>query len=180
MKHCFLLRPWKWEQSQNALQAYVAFFGLLSLGQIPALKTIRYVELPYFVGLACLTIYIGAHRGLTNKVNSIITLPCLFTCPSPLLHNLQYYIPQDLSGGCDAFFDADEAADQLSARSSGTTGSFCRTVWRLSADQILAVDQSADCEQCLLLSHRLSSSNWCLAAALQTCSECSAFPTSSL
>lgn len=64
----FTLRPWRWEQSQNALQAYVAFFGLLSLGQIPALKSLKYVELPYFVGLACLTIYIGAHRGLTNKV----------------------------------------------------------------------------------------------------------------
>lgn len=93
---------------------------------------------------------------------------------------LQYYILQNLSGGCDAFFDADEAADQLSARSSGTTGSFCGIVWRLLVDQIPALDQSADCEQCLLLSHRVSSSDWCLAAALQTCSERSAFPTFSL
>lgn len=64
-------RPWRWEQSQNALQAYVAFFGLLTLGQIPLLKNLRYAELPYFVGLACLTIYIGAHRGLTNKVSEV-------------------------------------------------------------------------------------------------------------
>ena len=74
----FCVRPWRWEQSENALQAYVVFFGLLALGQVPALKSLRYVELPYFVGLACLTIYIGAHRGLTNKV-TLVQFPTL-TC----------------------------------------------------------------------------------------------------
>ena len=62
-------QSWRWDRSDNALQAYTVFFGLLALGQLPVLKTVRFAELPYFIGLASLTIYIGAHRGLTNKVS---------------------------------------------------------------------------------------------------------------
>lgn len=57
-----------WEDSDNALATYTLFFGLLALGQLPQLRLLKFAELPYFLGLACLTIYIGAHRGLTSKV----------------------------------------------------------------------------------------------------------------
>ncbi|KAK9808724.1 hypothetical protein WJX72_002527 [[Myrmecia] bisecta] len=65
---------WRWEESQDALKAYGLFLGVLAIGVIPGLRELRFVELPYFVGLAALTIYIGAHRGLSTKIRQQITL----------------------------------------------------------------------------------------------------------
>lgn len=67
----FRRRPWQWEDSENALATYTLFFGLLAVGQLPQLRLLKFAELPYFLGLACLTIYIGAHRGLTSKVKNL-------------------------------------------------------------------------------------------------------------
>jgi minor histocompatibility antigen H13 len=65
---------WKWENSQDAVKAYTALLGFLALGQIPALRHVRFVDLPYFIGLASMTIYIGAHRGLCTKVRQQISI----------------------------------------------------------------------------------------------------------
>ena len=77
-------QSWRWDRSDNALQAYTVFFGLLALGQLPVLKTVHFAELPYFIGLASLTIYIGAHRGLTNKVSAQSAANRLHQCLCPV------------------------------------------------------------------------------------------------
>ncbi|EFN51135.1 hypothetical protein CHLNCDRAFT_141337 [Chlorella variabilis] len=65
---------WRWEESPDALRAYGAFFGILLLGLIPAVQDNRYSDLPYFLGLASLTIYIGAHRGLNSRQRQQISI----------------------------------------------------------------------------------------------------------
>ena len=65
---------WRWEASEDAQWAYGAFFALLAAGQVPAVQTLRLADLPYFMGLATLTIYIGAHRGLASKARQQISL----------------------------------------------------------------------------------------------------------
>jgi hypothetical protein len=65
---------WRWDASADAQWAYGAFFGLLALGQLPAAQATRLADLPYFVGLATLTIYIGAHRGLSSRSRQQISL----------------------------------------------------------------------------------------------------------
>ncbi|KAL3154845.1 hypothetical protein ABBQ38_011386 [Trebouxia sp. C0009 RCD-2024] len=65
---------WEWKNSEDSLRAYTALLGFLALGQIPALRTVKYADLPYFIGLASMTIYIGAHRGLCTKVRQQITI----------------------------------------------------------------------------------------------------------
>ena len=37
-------------------------------------QELRFADMPYFVGLATMTIYIGAHRGLTTKLRQQISL----------------------------------------------------------------------------------------------------------
>ena len=37
-------------------------------------QAVRFTDLPYFVGLATMTIYIGAHRGLTMRLRQQISL----------------------------------------------------------------------------------------------------------
>ncbi|CAL5218425.1 g103 [Coccomyxa viridis] len=59
--------PWRWVDSEDALRTYIVFFGILLAGELPLLKGVQYADLPYFVGLATLTIYIGAHRGLSSR-----------------------------------------------------------------------------------------------------------------
>lgn len=68
------LSAWEWKNSEDALKAYTALFGLLAIGQIPAMRHVKYADLPYFIGLASMTIYIGAHRGLCTKVRQQITI----------------------------------------------------------------------------------------------------------
>ncbi|BDA44066.1 probable minor histocompatibility antigen H13 [Coccomyxa sp. Obi] len=65
---------WQWTESDDALRTYLIFFGFLLAGELPFLRDIRFADLPYFVGLATITIYIGAHRGLTNKIRQQISL----------------------------------------------------------------------------------------------------------
>jgi minor histocompatibility antigen H13 len=67
---------WRWEESDDAVLAYSVFLGILALGSIPALHDVRSlipVDLPYFIGLAVMTIYIGAHRGLTTTQRQQLT-----------------------------------------------------------------------------------------------------------
>eukprot|EP00884_Botryococcus_braunii_P012309 jgi/Botrbrau1/21079/Bobra.0144s0077.1 len=65
---------WRWEDSADAFAAYTALFVVLGLGAIPALQGIRLADLPYFILLAALSIYIGAHRGLTMKIRQQISM----------------------------------------------------------------------------------------------------------
>ena len=68
------LSAWEWKNSEDAVKAYTALLGFLALGQIPAMRHVKYADLPYFIGLASMTIYIGAHRGLCTKVRQQITI----------------------------------------------------------------------------------------------------------
>eukprot|EP00803_Ostreobium_quekettii_P011126 evm.model.scf_2095.3 EVM.evm.TU.scf_2095.3 scf_2095:13167-18023(+) len=67
-------KPWKWEATDDAVRAYGAFAFVLLLGMLPAFNHLKFAELPYFVGLAALTIYIGAHRGLNAKQRQQLSL----------------------------------------------------------------------------------------------------------
>lgn len=46
----------------------------LNVHLTPAAQESRYADLPYFLGLASLTIYVGAHRGLTARQRQQISL----------------------------------------------------------------------------------------------------------
>ncbi|KAI7839759.1 hypothetical protein COHA_006563 [Chlorella ohadii] len=65
---------WRWEESNDAVRSYAIFFGILAAGLIPALQENRFADLPYFWGLASMTIYIGAHRGLNAKQRQQISI----------------------------------------------------------------------------------------------------------
>lgn len=67
---------WQWIESKDALKAYGAFGGILTLGTLPNLQSTgaALIDLPYFVGLAAATIYIGAHRGLGSKQRQTLSL----------------------------------------------------------------------------------------------------------
>ncbi|PNH00622.1 Minor histocompatibility antigen H13, partial [Tetrabaena socialis] len=65
---------WRWEESEDAVRAYGALAALLALGSLPVLHGTKLADLPYFIGLAVVTIYIGAHRGLTTRQRQQISL----------------------------------------------------------------------------------------------------------
>ncbi|PSC69300.1 signal peptide peptidase [Micractinium conductrix] len=65
---------WLWEESGDAVRSYAIFAGILLAGCIPAVQENRFADLPYFLGLASMTIYIGAHRGLNSRVRQTIAL----------------------------------------------------------------------------------------------------------
>lgn len=56
------------------MQAYSTLWALLGFGMLPALRGHSIVDPPYFIGLAAVTIYIGAHRGLNSKQLQTISL----------------------------------------------------------------------------------------------------------
>ncbi|GIL71574.1 hypothetical protein Vretifemale_2115, partial [Volvox reticuliferus] len=65
---------WHWEESDDAVRAYSSLVMLLALGNLPVLHGTKLADLPYFVGLALVTIYIGAHRGLTTRQRQQISI----------------------------------------------------------------------------------------------------------
>ncbi|GLI59228.1 hypothetical protein VaNZ11_001072 [Volvox africanus] len=65
---------WRWEESDDAVRAYSSLVILLALGNLPVLHATKLADLPYFVGLALVTIYIGAHRGLTTRQRQQISI----------------------------------------------------------------------------------------------------------
>ncbi|EFJ53057.1 hypothetical protein VOLCADRAFT_85944 [Volvox carteri f. nagariensis] len=65
---------WRWEESDDAVRAYGSLVALLALGNLPVLHGTKLADLPYFVGLAIVTIYIGAHRGLTTRQRQQISI----------------------------------------------------------------------------------------------------------
>eukprot|EP01024_Parvocaulis_polyphysoides_P017632 TRINITY_DN17790_c2_g2_i4.p1 TRINITY_DN17790_c2_g2~~TRINITY_DN17790_c2_g2_i4.p1 ORF type:complete len:502 (-),score=66.56 TRINITY_DN17790_c2_g2_i4:231-1736(-) len=65
---------WIWQESKDALRAYTLLAGVLLLGTIPQFSQFSWAPFPYFITLASLTIYIGAHRGLTSKERQVISL----------------------------------------------------------------------------------------------------------
>lgn len=48
---------WHWEESDDALRTYAVFLGLLGVGTLPVLQSEKLADLPYFIGLAVVTIY---------------------------------------------------------------------------------------------------------------------------
>ena len=57
---------WKWEESDDSVVSYGVLAALLALGTLPSVQSEKLADLPYFIGLAVTTIYIGAHRSLTT------------------------------------------------------------------------------------------------------------------
>lgn len=56
------------------MQAYGALWAILGVGMLPVLRSHSIVDLPYFIGLAVVTIYVGAHRGLNSKQRQTISI----------------------------------------------------------------------------------------------------------
>lgn len=65
---------WKWEESKDAVYAYGSLLAILGLGLTPGIANFSLSPLFYFVGLATLTIYIGAHRSLGAKERQQLTI----------------------------------------------------------------------------------------------------------
>ena len=57
------VQAWKWEDSDDSVVAYGALLTLLAIGNIPSLKSEQLADLPYFIGLAVITVYIGDYRA---------------------------------------------------------------------------------------------------------------------
>jgi hypothetical protein len=75
--------PWRWEESDDAVKAYGALFGMMMLGQLPAAQQSQVFDIFYFLTLALMTIYIGAHRGLTTSQRQQLTMKEVQWPPSP-------------------------------------------------------------------------------------------------
>jgi len=67
-------KVWRWEESADARRTYSVFAGVLALGLVPGFQELKYGDLPYFISLAVITIYIGAHRGLNSRQRQSINL----------------------------------------------------------------------------------------------------------
>ena len=59
---------------RHAMQAYGALWAILGVGMLPVMRSHSIVDLPYFIGLAVVTIYVGAHRGLNSKQRQTISI----------------------------------------------------------------------------------------------------------
>lgn len=57
----------------DAVKAYCALLGILSLGLIPGFTQVKLSEIPYFIGLGSMAIYIGSHKSLTAKTRQQLT-----------------------------------------------------------------------------------------------------------
>ncbi|CAG9461850.1 unnamed protein product [Pedinophyceae sp. YPF-701] len=68
------VRPWRWEETTDAAVATSLLCGILAVGATPLGTSAAVNDLFYFMGLALCTIYIGAHRGLTNRARQNISL----------------------------------------------------------------------------------------------------------
>ena len=65
---------WRWEESQDAVLTYGTFVGVLAAGLLPAAQANKLADVPYFIALAVITIYMGAHRGLNARQRQQINL----------------------------------------------------------------------------------------------------------
>lgn len=77
---------WKWDESSDAVRAYTIFLAVLGLGSLHefwpiAQNTHRLADLPYFISLAVITIYVGAHRGLNAKQRQQISFEAGLLAP---------------------------------------------------------------------------------------------------
>ena len=64
----------KWEKSDDSVKAYAALAGILALGTIPQIQTNSVSDLPYFISLAVMTMYIGSHKALTTDQRQMINM----------------------------------------------------------------------------------------------------------
>eukprot|EP00775_Hariotina_reticulata_P010035 gene10035-10191_t len=103
--------PLVWEKTEGGTQAYGALFLWLLLGNVTALQQWHAADFIYFVGLAVLTVYIGAHKGLTSRskqqlqLRESILAPVLASCSLFGLYLLIKYLPNfSLQTFLDAYF----------------------------------------------------------------------------
>lgn len=75
------VKKWRWEETSDGARASFLLLGLLGLGSLEAFRTNPLADLPYFVGLAVLTIYIGSHRALTSNQRTNVGLKQGFMAP---------------------------------------------------------------------------------------------------
>ena len=68
--------PWLWERSPDGLRTYAALAAVLALGSVPALRSQQLVDLPYFISLAVITIYVGEHERTINVLQHVLLLTC--------------------------------------------------------------------------------------------------------
>jgi minor histocompatibility antigen H13 len=72
---------WKWSDSEDALAVYGVFLGILLIGNVPQFQASKMGDLLYFISLAVITIYMGAHRGLNSKERAKIDLKNALLAP---------------------------------------------------------------------------------------------------
>ena len=65
---------WRWEDSQDAQYAYLAFASVLAVGMVPWAQPFKTSSVFYFTSLAVCTIYIGAHKGLTTGMRQQLSV----------------------------------------------------------------------------------------------------------
>ena len=102
---------WRWDDSEDAVRAYGALAAVLVAGAAASALEVPHASLPYFVGLASVTIYCGAHRGLTARrrqeigiresmllpIGAATTLVCIYLF-------ITFFKDLDLSAVVNAYF----------------------------------------------------------------------------
>ena len=79
------LRPsgdWRWADTDDALVTYGALAAVLVLGNVPQIQSMSQSGLIYFVSLAMITIYMGAHRGINSKERARIDFKNALAAPA--------------------------------------------------------------------------------------------------
>ncbi len=73
---------WRWADTDDALATYGALATVLVLGNVPQIQSMSQSGLFYFVSLAVITIYMGAHRGLNSKERARIDFKNALAAPA--------------------------------------------------------------------------------------------------
>ena len=75
------METWRWSETDDAVATYAAFAIVLALGNVSQIQSMSQSGLIYFISLAVITIYMGAHRGLSSKERARITLNSALAAP---------------------------------------------------------------------------------------------------
>ena len=95
-------------------------------------QAVRFADLPYFVGLASMTIYIGAHRGLTTRLRQQISLREVWVPPPIFWGICMHARPARTLVAATTRQASNIQVDALCfAGRSGSHCRFSRAVWRV-------------------------------------------------
>ena len=75
------VKPWRWEETIDAQTTYLVFILVLALGNVPQVQEWKAADIPYFISLALITMYAGAHRSLNSRQRQQINLREGFLAP---------------------------------------------------------------------------------------------------